>query len=53
MNHDEDSRQLDVQNKKPYSAPQLARFGQVRQLTAGGSGLTSESKAGPVKNARP
>ena len=39
--------------KKAYSPPKLSRFGQVRQLTAGGSGLTNEAKGGPVKNARP
>lgn len=39
--------------KRPYSRPKLSRFGQVRQLTAGGSGLTNESKSGAIKNARP
>ena len=28
--------------KKPYSSPQLTRFGSVRELTSGGSGMSTE-----------
>lgn len=29
-------------SKKPYSTPQLVAYGSVKDLTAGGSGITSE-----------
>lgn len=33
--------------KKPYSTPQLAELGQVRELTASGSGFTTEGAGEP------
>lgn len=34
----------------PYAAPQLVRYGEVRNLTAGGSGPSAETGLGPMGN---
>lgn len=41
-----DSEQLGKLRKPAYTAPRLARFGSVRTLTGGSSGMASDGSAG-------
>ncbi len=50
---DNNTRQVNSKFKKPYTAPTLLKYGEVKDLTTGGSGHAQEESHAPRLRRRP